>query len=91
MAALRQHAVLTAEDVSPGLDLTFPQTPFGEYYLVVSSDAPEEVTYTVHRTLSPTFVAFISLFGALFVGFNAAWILLATKVRSRYTKGSAYR
>lgn len=88
---LRQHSVLTANDVSAGLDLAFPHTPFGEYYIVVNSDSPVEVSYTAHRTLSPTFVAFITMFGTLFIGFYTAWILLASKMRSKYTMGAVYR
>lgn len=91
MDGLRRHAVLTVDDVSPGLDVTFPDTPFGEYRLVVSSDSPVEVTYTVHRTLSPTFVAFITMFCMLFIGLYAAWIILAWTVRNRYTKGAVYK
>lgn len=91
MEALRQHAMLTADDTSPGLDLAFPHTPYGEYCIVVNSEDPVEVTFTVHRTLSPTFVAFTSMFGALFIGFYAAWILFASQIRSRYTKGAVYR
>ncbi|MDW5561653.1 MAG: hypothetical protein SA339_00375 [Methanomassiliicoccus sp.] len=91
MEALRQHAVLTADDTSPGLDLTFPDSPFGMYYIVVNSDQSVEVSYTVHRTLSPTFVAFISMFSLLFIGIYAAWVLMAMKIRSRFTKSSVYR
>jgi hypothetical protein len=91
MVALRQHAVMTIDDVSPGLDIAFPQTPFGEYYIVVNSEDPVEVTFMVHRTLSPTFVAFVSMFGALFVGLYAAWVLLASTIRKKYTKGAVYR
>lgn len=91
MEGLRHHAVLTAADVSPGLNLAFPHTPFGDYYIVVSSDSPVEVTYTVHRTLSPTFVAFVSMFAILFIGLYAAWIILASTIRKKYTKGVAYK
>jgi hypothetical protein len=89
--ALRQHAVLTVSDASPGVDISFPHTPFSTYYIVVGADQPVDVTFTVHRTLSPTFVAFISMFGALFVGLYAAWIFMAMRIRSKYTKGTAYR
>lgn len=91
MYMLKQRAVLIAEDVSPGLDLAFPHTPFGEYCIVVNSDGPVEVTYTVHRTVSPTFVAFVSMFATLFIGFYAAWIVLASTIRKKYTKGVAYK
>lgn len=91
MAALRQHAVLTVEDTSPGVDVPFPDTRYGEYCLVVNSDVPVEVTFTVHRTLSSTFVALTSMFGALFIGIYAAWVIFATTVRNKYTKGAVYR
>ncbi len=91
MQGLKHHAVLTVDDASPGLNLAFPHAQFGEYYLVVNSETPVEVTYTVHRTLSPTFVAFVSMFAILFIGFYAAWIVLASTIRKKYTKGVAYK
>jgi hypothetical protein len=83
--------VLTVDDTSPGVDVSFPDTRYGEYCLVVNSDVPVEVTFTVHRTLSPTFVALTSMFGALFIGIYAAWVIFATTVRNKYTKGAVYR
>ncbi|MBI0584793.1 MAG: hypothetical protein ISF22_11300 [Methanomassiliicoccus sp.] len=88
---LRQHAVATVDDTSPGVDLQFPHTPFGTYYIVVESEQPVEVSYTVHRTVSPTFLAFVSMFAALFIGFYVIWALTATKIRSKYTKGATYK
>jgi hypothetical protein len=91
MTALRQHAVVTTIDSSPGLDLAFPHTPFGKYYIVVNSDRPVEVSYTVHKALSPTFVAFMTLFATLFIGFYTIWILTASRIRKNYAKGAIYR
>jgi hypothetical protein len=91
MTALRQHAVVTATDSSPGLDLAFPHTPFGKYYIVVNSDRPVEVSYTVHKALSPTFVAFVTLFATLFIGFYTIWIVTAFRIRKNYAKGAIYR
>lgn len=91
MAALRQHAVVTVADSSPGVDMTFPQTPFGKYYIVVNSDRPVEVVYTVHKTVSPTFVAFVTMFAALFIGLYATWLVTALRMRKSFAKGAIYR
>ncbi len=91
MTALQQHAAVMVTDSSPGVDVTFPQTPFGKYYIVVNSDQPVEVSYTVHKTLSPTFVAFVTLFAALFIGFYAIWLVTALRMRKSFAKGAIYR
>jgi hypothetical protein len=91
MTALRQHAAVTTEDSSPGVELKFPQTPFGKFYIVVNSDRPVEVIYTVHKTLAPTFVAFATLFATLFIGFYTIWIVTAFRIRKNYAKGAIYR
>jgi hypothetical protein len=89
---MRQYAVATTVDASPGVDLEFPESaPFDEYFIVVSSERPNEVSYTVHRTVTPSFVAYITLFAALFIGTYTAWVVFATKVRSKYTKAAAYK
>jgi hypothetical protein len=91
MTALRQHAVVTVTDSSPGVDMTFPQTPFGKYFIVVNSDRPVEVSYTVHKTVSPTFVAFVTLFATLFIGLYAIWLVTALRMRKSFAKGAIYR
>jgi hypothetical protein len=89
---MRQYAVATTVDASPGVDLEFPEAaPFGEYHVVVNSERPMEVSYTVHRAVTPSFVAYVTLFAALFIGIYAAWVIFAARVRSRYTKAAAYK
>jgi ABC-type Fe3+ transport system permease subunit len=89
---MRQYAVASTTDTSPGVNLEFPAAaPFGEYYIVVISDRPVEVSFTVHRAISSSFVAFVTLFATLFIGIYVAWVVFATKVRGRYTKGAAYK
>lgn len=91
MTALRQHAVLTVPDSSPGVDMVLPQTTFGKYYIVINSDRAAEVSYIVHKTVSPTFVAFMTLFATLFIGLYATWLATAFRMRKNYAKGAIYR
>jgi len=88
---LRQHAVMTTTETSAGVELDFPQTPFGMYYIVVNPDNPVEVSYTVHRTPSPTFVAFVTLFAVAFITAYAGWVAFAFQTRKQFTKGATYK
>ncbi len=85
---LRQYSVVHTYDAGAGVDLVFPSAPFGTYYIVVFGD---EVSYTVHRTLSPVFVSFVTLFAALFIGIYAAWAFYLTPVKKKYSKSAIYR
>jgi hypothetical protein len=88
---LRQYAVMTTKESSAGVELQFPQTPFGMYYIVVDPDNPMEVSYTVHRTPSPTFVAFVTLFALAFIAAYAGWVAFAFQTRKQFTKGAIYK
>lgn len=88
---LRQHAVMTTKETSAGVELEFPQTPFSMYYIVVDPANPVEVSYTVHRTPSPTFVAFVTLFAVAFIAAYAAWTAFAYQTRKQFTKGATYK
>ena len=89
--ALRQHAVLFTTDTASGVELSFPQTPFGQYCIVVVPEGMSEVLYTVHRAPSPTFVAFVTLFATAFIIAYAGWITFAFQTRKQFTKGATYK
>lgn len=92
IAKLKQFSVVSADDASGGVDLAFPQTGFGIYYIVVSAaEGSVEATYTVHKALAPTFVGFVTLFSVLFIGFYAAWIAYTVPIKKKYAKGAIYR
>lgn len=91
MEALRQHAVMITTETVTGIELDFPQTPFGRYCIVVDSDNMAEVAYTVHRTPSPTFVAFVTLFALAFIIAYAGWVMFAFQTRKQFTKGATYK
>ena len=88
---LRQYAVMTTTETSAGVELEFPQTPFGMYYIVVDPENPVEVSYTVHRTPSPTFVAFVTLFALAFIAAYSGWVAFAYQTRKQFTKGAIYK
>jgi len=86
---LRQFSELYVADASTRATLDFPSGPFGQYYVVVLSG--DEVSYGLHRALSPFFVWFVSLFATLFIVANAVWITYTLPVRQRFAKGAIYR
>jgi len=89
MQVLRLYADKIVE-TSTGAWIDFPETTFGKYYIVVDSASPVEVQYTVHKTLSPTFVAFMVTFATLFIGFNGIWVAMALRIRTNYKAGAIY-
>lgn len=91
IVGLRQHSEVSTLDATPGVELTMPQAPFGKYFIVVNSEEGAAVSFTVHRVLSPVFVGFVTLFAALFIGFNAGWIVYIYPLRKKFAKGAIYR
>jgi hypothetical protein len=89
--ALRQHAVVMAEEAGFGVDLAFPHTSFGLYYIVVQDDRNAVLTYDVHKALAPSFVGLITTFCLAFIIAYAAWIVYCYPVRNKYAKGAIYR
>jgi len=85
---MRQYSVVHTYDAGPGISLDFPLAPFGTYYILVFGD---EVSYTVHRALSPVFINFVSIFAIAFIGVYAAWVFYLTTYRKKHTAGAIYR
>lgn len=86
---LRQASEVRVPDASPGVVVDFPHGPFGQYYVVVGSG--EAVSYGLYSSLSPFFVWFVSLFAALFIVANLAWIMYTLPIRQRFAQGAIYR
>jgi len=84
---MRQYSEASIPDASSGVTITFPAVPFGQYYLV----AEDEVSYSIHRSMSAFFVGFVTLFAVLFIGSHAAWLVYTTPLRQRFVKGAIYR
>lgn len=61
--------------------------PFDTYHIVTNG----EVTYSIHSTLSPFFVGFVTMFATLFIGAHAAWLVYTTPLRQRYIRGAIFR
>jgi hypothetical protein len=91
MTLMRQHSVLYMTSLPNEQSVDFPQIPFEKFYMVVDTNNPYNVEYTFHRTLSPGFIAFATMFSALFIGFYAVWVFTTRRLNKQYAKAAIYR
>ena len=86
---LREFAVCSTFNTMGGTEVSFPNAPYGQYYIVVMGSG--EVSYHLQRTLTPSFVSYVMLFAIMFLGFFAIWTVYLTRFRVKYSKGAIYR
>ena len=84
---MRETSEAYVPDASSGAVMEFSPMPFDTYHIVTNG----EVTYSIHSTLSPFFVGFVTMFATLFIGAHAAWLVYTTPLRQRYIRGAIFR
>ncbi len=91
MNELLEYSIAHTSDAAPGVYLNFPDAAYGMYVIIVDSNVGATVHYTVHKTLDPTFVDFVTVFSAAFIALFAGWIAYLVPLRRKFSKGAIYR
>ena len=65
--------------------------PYGDYVLYIDAkDQTANVTYTLEKSVSSTFVLYLTIFPIIFAAMNAIWAVYLWPLKKRYEKTSIY-
>jgi hypothetical protein len=94
VSQLMLFRINTGSDLAnPYLTIDMSNLPFGEYYLVLDTVASEasSISYSVHPTISPTFVGYVPLLALAFIVTHLAWATYLTPLKKKYSSHAIYK